>query len=86
MVVAFSHRRDLHFRILTITNALPVMALLLVFGLCAFSDIPILGLMPLAMSALLGANTLIRRRTSNVLRTSGDILIAVLILAYLIHK
>jgi hypothetical protein len=86
MVFAFSHRQDLHLRILTVTNALPTMALVLIFGLYAFQDIPILGLVPLAMSALLGANTLIRRRTSNVLRTCGDISIAVLILAYLILK
>jgi hypothetical protein len=86
MVVAFSHRKDLHLRILTIATVLPLLALVLVFGLSTFQDIPIVALVPLAMSALLGANTLIRRRTSNVWRTCADISIAAMILAYLITK
>jgi hypothetical protein len=59
---------------------------MLTFGLFAFQDIPIFGLVPLAMSALLGANTLIRRKTSTVLRTCADILIAAWILVYLMFK
>jgi hypothetical protein len=86
MVVSFSHRQDLQLRLLSIANVLPVLLVVLGFGLFKFRDVTIIGLVPLAMSALLGANTLIRRRTSTVLLTCADILIAVLMLAYLISK
>jgi hypothetical protein len=86
MVVSFSHRRDLQLRLFSIANVLPVLLIVLGFGLFTFRDVTIIGLVPLAMSALLGANTLIRRRTSTVLLTCADILIAVLMLAYLILK
>lgn len=86
MVVAFRHRLDIHVRLISIANVLPVLVLVLAFGLSKFRDVTIIGLVPLCMSALLGANTLIRQRTSTVLRTGADMLIAVLMLAYFIFK
>jgi hypothetical protein len=86
MVVSFSHRQDLQLRLFSIANVLPLLIIVLGFGLFTFRDVTIIGIVPLAMSALLGANTLIRRRTSTVLLTCADILIAVMMLAYLIFK
>lgn len=83
MPTSLAVRSDRQLRILTITTIIPASALMLIFGLCAFQDIPVSGLVPLAMSALLGAKTLAGREISSTLRAGFDVTLAVLILAIL---
>ena len=86
MVVSFYRLLDVDLRMLSIATVLPALIRVLAFGLFTFRDVTIIGLVPLAMSALLGLNVLFRQRSSAVLQTCADILIAVLMLAYFIFK
>ncbi|KAM0688817.1 hypothetical protein Q7P36_010892 [Cladosporium allicinum] len=86
MVVSFYRLLDVDLRMLSIATVLPALIRVLAFGLFTFRDVTIIGLVPLAMSALLGLNVLIRQRSSAVLQTCADILIAVLMLAYFIFN
>ena len=87
MVVSFYRLLDVDLRMLSIATVLPALIRVLAFGLFTFRDVTIIiGLVPLAMSALLGLNILFRQRSSAVLQTCADILIAVLMLAYFIFK
>jgi hypothetical protein len=79
-------RSDRQLRIFTIATLLPAFALLIPSGVVTYQPLPAIGLIPMAMSALLGLFTLASPKMSTSERTWADIIIAVSLLAVLIPR
>jgi hypothetical protein len=79
-------RSDRQLRIFTIAALIPAFALLIPSGVVTYQPLPAIGLVPMAMSALLGVTTLASRKTSTYGRTWADIIVAVSLLAVLIPR
>jgi hypothetical protein len=79
-------RSDRQLRIFTIAAIIPAFALLVPSGVVTYQPLPAIGLVPMAMSALLGLATLASPKMSTHGKTWADIVIAVSLLAVLIPR
>jgi hypothetical protein len=79
-------RSDRQLRIFTIAAIIPAFALLVPSGVITYQPLPAIGLVPMAMSALLGLAALAGRNMSSYGRTWADIIVAISLLAVLIPR
>lgn len=79
-------RSDRQLRMFTIAAMIPALVLLIPSGVFTYQALPAIGLVPMAMSAALGAAVVTDRKISTSRRAVADIVIATLLLFVLVPR